>query len=119
MQVAQISQRRPILVAHSFGELRIIQPLIPRELRHVLQNAESLPNRLPPIRRHLSPLWKHVVPDVALLYRRKPVPGCNPPLQFLSLRRRHSAEPIVIIEDSLLFLRAQIAEFPLCLRWSV
>lgn len=30
MQMAQIPQRRPVLIAHALGEPRIIQPLIPR-----------------------------------------------------------------------------------------
>jgi hypothetical protein len=56
MQVTQVAQRRFILVAHAARELRIIQTLIPRGLWHILQHAQSLPNRLSPILGHLLPL---------------------------------------------------------------
>ncbi len=112
MHVAQIAQRRLILVAHSLGELRIIQPFVPRELRHVLQDSQPLPNRLPPFHGHLPPLGHNVVPDMIFLCWSQPVPCRNPPLQFLPLRRSHSVEPVVILENPLLLLRTQIAESP-------
>src|SRR5580698_7268299 len=63
MQMTQIPQRRLIFVAHSA-----------RGLRHILQYAQSLPNRLPPILRHLLPLRQHIIPNMTLLLRRQPAP---------------------------------------------
>ena len=105
MHVAQIAQSRLILVAHPLGELRIIQPFIPRELRHVLQDTQSLLNRLAPVLRHLSPLRPDIVPNVILLRRREVIPNTNPLLQLLPLRRSHPVEAVVILDDLLLLLR--------------
>jgi hypothetical protein len=116
MQVAQIPQRCLILFAHPFGKPRIIQPLIPRELRHILQHAQSLPDRLPPLLGHLPPLRQHVVPDVALLLRSQLIPAICSILQFLSLRRRKIPKSIIVLEDFLPLLRRQVAEFSLRLR---
>ena len=44
------------------------------------------------------------------------VPNCLPALQFLPLRWRKIPVPVVVLEDPLLFLRCQIAEFSLRLR---
>jgi hypothetical protein len=116
MQMAQIPQRRLVLVAHSFGELRIIQSLVPRRLRHILQYAQPLPNRLTPFHGHLPPLWQHIISDVTLLLRSHPAPLLSSPVQFLSLRRRKISVLVVVLENPLPVLRRQVAEFPLRLR---
>jgi len=111
MHVAQIPECGLVLFTHPPGKIRVIQPLIPCELRHILQHAQSLPNRLSPVRRHLPPLRHYVVPDMVLLLRRQSVPNCLPTLQFLPLRWRKILVPVVVLEDPLLFLRRQVAEF--------
>ena len=93
MQVAQIPQRRPIFLAHPARKIRIIQPLIPRRLRHILQHAQSLPNRLLPIGRHLPPLRQHIVPNVIALLRCQPAPLLAR-RQFLLLRRRQMPQSL-------------------------
>jgi hypothetical protein len=47
MQMAQIVECRSILFAHAAGEIRIIQPLVPRGLGHILQHSQPLLNGLP------------------------------------------------------------------------
>ena len=116
MQMAQIPQRRLIIVAHSARELRIIQPLIPRRLRHILQHAQSLSNRLTPILRHLLPLGQYIIPNVILLLRTQPAPLLSSPVQFLFLRWREIPVLVVVLENLLPILRRQIAEFSLLRR---
>src|SRR5216684_6314557 len=55
MQMAQVPQHGPIFFAHSPREIRIVQMLIPRRLRHVLQYAETLSDGPPPVGRQLFP----------------------------------------------------------------
>ena len=85
MQMTQVTQRGPILFAHAPGKLRIIQSLIARGLRHVLKPAQTLLNRLPAVRRHLSPLWQHVILDVVALRLCHLVPDLPTLPQFLTL----------------------------------
>jgi hypothetical protein len=113
MQMAQVPQRRLIFIAHSARELRIIQPLIARGLRHILQYAQSLPNRLPPILGHLLPLGQHIIPNVTLLLRTQAIPPLGAISQFLLLRRRKIPVLVVVLENLLPVLRRQIAEFSL------
>lgn len=103
MQMAQIPQRGAILVAHSFGKPRIIQPLIPRPLRHILQNAQSLLYRLPPIRRHLPPTRQYIILDVFSLLSSH----LRPDLFFRSLIRsllRIHAIPLAELLPNLVLL---------------
>src|SRR5690348_6317797 len=119
VQVAQISQSRFVFLAHASCELRIVQPLIPGELWHVLQHSQPLPDRLPPVLRHLSPPWQHIVSNVSLLFRRQPVPCLDALLHLLPLRRWHAVQPVVVVDDPLLLLRRQVVEFSLRLRRNV
>jgi hypothetical protein len=119
MQMTQVPQRRLIIIAHSARELRIIQPLIPRGLRHILQHAQSLPNRLPPILRHLLPLRQYIIPNMILLLRTEPAPLLSSPVQFLFLRWSEIPVLVVVLENLLPVLRWQIAEFSLLRRRNV
>lgn len=113
MHVAQIPECGLVLFTHPPSKIRVIQPLISRRLGHILKHAQSLPNRLSPVRRHFPPLRHYVVPDMVLLLRRQSVPNCLSTLQFLPLRWRKILIPVVVLEDPLLFLRWQVAEFSL------
>ena len=119
VQMTQIPQCCPILVAHSFGKFRVIQPLIPRRLWHVLQYAQSLSNGLPALCGHLLPLRQHIIPNVILLLRSQPAPLLSSPAQFFSLGRGEIPVPIVVLENLLLVLLGQVTEFSLRLRRGV
>ncbi len=103
MQVAQVTQRGFIFLAHAPREIRIIQMLIARRLRHILQHAQSLLDRPLAVWRHLLPLWQDTSLDVLALFRRQPVPHLRALLQFLSLRRRQSLQTPVVLQDFPLF----------------
>ena len=67
--------------------------LIPRRLRHVLQDVQAALDRVPPRRRQLFPRRKHVVSDVILLLRRQLCPDASAFAHFLLLLRRKLPEP--------------------------
>ena len=104
MQMAQIPQGRPILVADSFGKPRIIQPLIPRRFRHVLQHAQPLLNRLTPVGRHLAPSREHIILDVISLLRSHLRPDMFLYRLVRSLLRSHAIPLIKLLPDPALLL---------------
>jgi hypothetical protein len=108
MQMTQIPQRRPILITHPLRKPRITQPLIPRRFRHILQHPQPRSNRLLPVRRHLTPLWQHIVFHVIPLLRRHPVPHLRTITQHLLLRRRHLPQPILVLQNPLPVRRRHI-----------
>jgi hypothetical protein len=108
MQVAQVPKRRPILVAHALRKPRIAQPLIPRRLRHILQHAQSIADRLLPIGRHLPPLWQHIVPHMVALLRRHTIPNLRAIAQHLLLCWRHPPQPVLILQNPLPIRRRHI-----------
>jgi hypothetical protein len=87
MQVAQVSQGRLILFAHSAGKIWIVQVLVPRRLRHILQHAEAASNRPLPVRRKLLPFRQDIVLDVISLLRSQASPHTLALAQFLLLLR--------------------------------
>src|SRR5437667_7417474 len=64
MHVAQVAKQGFVFFAHAPREVRVTQMLIPRRLRHVLQDVQAALDRVPPRRRQLFPRRKHVVSDV-------------------------------------------------------
>src|SRR5580704_1404241 len=108
VQVAQIPQRRPIFLAHPARKIRIVQPLVPRILRHILQHTQSLPDRLLAIRRHLSPTRQHIRPDVLALLRCHPVPHLRAIPQHLLLSRRQTPQTLLVLQHSLPLLRSHV-----------
>ena len=108
MQMTQIPQRRLILFTHPLRKPRIIQPLISRRLRHILEHSQPIPNRLLPVRRHLPPLWQHIIPHVLALLRRHPVPHLRAIPQHLLLRRRQALQPLFVLQNPLPVRRRHI-----------
>jgi len=86
MQMAQVAQRRLIFRAHAARKIRIVQVLIARGLRHVLQHAEPILNRASTVLRHAPPLWQHVVLDVVALRLRHLPPNVGAVGKILPLR---------------------------------
>jgi hypothetical protein len=110
MQMAQIAQRALIFFAHPARKVRIIQPLIPRRLRHILQHPQPLLNRLAALRRHLLPFRQHIVAHVIALLRRHLLPHLRALLQLFLLHRRQIPQPLLVLRKSLPFQRRHTAE---------
>ena len=119
MQMAQIPERRSIFFAHSAREIRIIQPLIPRRFRHVLQNTQPLLNRLPALRRHLLPFRQHFIADVVALIGRHLFPYLRPLSVLLLLLWRKLPESSFILLESPPLLRRVITRTPRRIRGPV
>jgi hypothetical protein len=109
MQMAEIVECRLIFLAHPARKIRIIQPLIPGGLRHILQHSQPLLNCLPAVWRHLPPLREHVVANMIPLLRSHPLPNLRSVAQFLLLRRRQIPQPLFVLENFLPLLRRHIA----------
>lgn len=119
MQVAQIPQRRPIFIAHPASEIRIVQPLIPRRLRHILELAQPLLDRLPALLRHLPPSRQHIIAYVVLLLRCHFLPDLCPLAQLLLLLRGKLPESSLILLESPPFFRRVITRTPRRIRRTV
>src|SRR5882762_5447322 len=119
MQVAQISQRRPVVIAHPAREVRIVQPLVARRFRHILQHAQSLLNRLPALRRHLLPSRQHIIAHMVALRRRHSLPDLRSLAQLLLLLWRKLPESSLILLESPPFFRRVFTGTPRRIRRTV
>ena len=108
MQMAQIPECSSIFFAHPARKIRIIQPLIPRRFRHILQHTQPLLNRLPALRRHLLPSRQHIVADVVALIGRHLFPNLRPLPKLLLLLWRELPESSFILLESPPFVRSVI-----------
>src|SRR6266446_7145387 len=110
MQMAQIMQRLPVVIAHSARKVRIAQPPIPCRLWHILKHAQFLLNHLLTLPRNLPPSRQNVVLHVApLLWRHSP-PGILLRTQVRSLLRVQTVPLIKLLPDPALLFRRQILE---------
>src|SRR6476660_6513707 len=105
MQVAQIPQRRPVVIAHPTRKVRLVQPLVTRRFRHILQHAQPLLNRLPAFRRHLLPSRQHFVAHVVALRRGHLLPDSRPLAKLLLLLWRKLPESSLVLLESPPFFR--------------
>src|SRR5882724_7934153 len=119
MQVAQISQRRSIFIVHPAREVRIVQPLVARPFRHILQRPQSLLNRLLALRRHLPPSRQHIIAHVVLLLRRHLFPDSRSLAQLLLLLWRKLPESPFILLQSPPFCRRVFTRTPRRIRRAV
>ena len=110
MLVGQVAQHGFVIFVHAAREVWIVQVLIPRRLRHVLQNVEPATDRSLAIRRKLPPLWQYVILDVILLIRRQSAPVFQAALNSLLFSRCPLLKVPIVIDRSLLFLRIQVIE---------
>src|SRR5260370_38379900 len=86
VQMAQVAQRGFVFLAHAPREIRIIQMLIARRLRHVLEHAQSLLDRPLAVRRQLPPPRQDILLNVLALLRSKSAPPLRSLLHSLPLR---------------------------------
>src|SRR6202521_3351932 len=119
MQVAQISQRRSIVIAHPAREVWIAQPLVARRFRHILQHAQPLLNRLPALRRHLPPSRQHIIAHVVALRRRHLLPNLRSLAQLLLLLWRKLPKSSLILLESPPFFRRGFPPTPRRIRRTV
>jgi hypothetical protein len=111
MHVGQIPESGLILFTHPSGKIRVIQSLILGGFRHVLQNLQSLINRLSSLNRHLFPFWQDVVSDVRLLPWSQALPRLVVLLNSLFLRRRKILIFLIVLDQLLLILRRPFVKF--------
>src|SRR5258708_36791057 len=103
VQMAQVTQRGFVFFAHTPREIRIIQMLIARRLRHIFQHAQSLLDGPLAVRWQLLPLRQYIILNVLTLLRCKSAPHLRALLQFLPLRGRQFLQTPVVLQDFLLF----------------
>lgn len=108
VRVAQVPQHGLLVITHAPREVRIVQALIPRGLRHMLQDTELLLDNLLAIPRRLPPLGKHVVLDVLLLFWREVSPDLFLLTQIGLLIRRHAIPLAELLADLGLLIRREI-----------
>ena len=105
MDMAQITKRGFIFLAHATRKVRIVQMLIARRLRHILQHCEPVLDRPLAIRRQLLPLGQHIVLDVHLLFRGHALPDFGAPAHIVLLLRRKLVEASLILLQPLTLFR--------------
>jgi len=106
--VTQVLQHRFFIVAHAASEIRIIQPLVSRRFRHVLQHTQLLFHHLLAVPRHLLPLGQDIVLDVIPLFRRQISPSLFILAQLCLLLRRHVIPLVELLADLVLLVRREI-----------
>src|SRR5438477_4497711 len=111
VQVAQITQHGLVFFAHAPREIRVVQVLVPRRFRHILQHTQPLLNRPLPVRRKLLPLRRQIIPNVIFLFRRQPAKYFLALFDFLSVSRRKVPLLVIVLDDLSLFLRTQLVKF--------
>ena len=110
VRVAEVMQHSSFLVSHPTSEVRIIQALITRGLRHILQDAEFLFHHLLAVPRHLAPTRKYVILDVVTLFRRQISPSLLALAKVGALLRRHVIPLIELLPNLVLLIRGKILE---------
>jgi hypothetical protein len=108
VRVAQVVQHGLFVVAHAAGEVRIIQALIARRFRHVLQHAELLFHDLLTVPGHLAPLWQNVVLNMVALVGSQVAPGLLVLAEAGLLLRRHVIPLTKLLANLALLVRREV-----------
>jgi hypothetical protein len=101
VQMAQIAQRSAVFWAHAASEVRVVQMLIARELRHVLKNAQTLLDSFLSLRRQIAPSRQYFIFNVIALLRRHLLPDALAVAHILLLLRRQLPKALLILEHPL------------------
>src|SRR5271154_2087576 len=104
VRMAQILQHGLFVVAHTAREVWIVEPLIPRGLRHILQNAKLLLYNLPAVPGHLLPTREHIILDVVTLLRSEISPSIFVFAQLGLLLRGHMIPLIKLLPNLVLLV---------------
>lgn len=110
MGMAQVAEHGPLVVGHTVSEIGIIEALIARGFRHVLQDAKLLLQHLLAIPGHLAPLGKHIVLDVVALARSEFSPSLLILAQAIALLRVHVIPLIELLTNAVLFVEGKALE---------
>src|SRR5712692_1531050 len=108
MQVAQIAECIFVFFPHTLREIRVIQMLIPRRLRHILQHRQPVLDRPLPVRRQLFPPGQNIILDVRLLLWRHLLPHASALAHLLLLLRWQLPETPLVLPQPHSFIRRQI-----------
>jgi hypothetical protein len=103
--MAQIPQHLLVFFAHAARKVWIVQMLIARRLRHILQHPEPVLDRPLPVRRQLLPPGEHIILDVRLLLRSHALPHFGAPPHVVPLLRRQLLEASLILLQPLALFR--------------
>jgi hypothetical protein len=107
VQMAQIAQRSAVFCAHTAGKVGVVQMLIARELRHVLEYAEALLDGFFSLWRQSAPVRQYIILNVIALLRRHLLPNTLTVPHVLLLLRRQLPEASLILEHPLSIFRAE------------
>ncbi len=107
MQMAQITERSAVFWAHTTSKVRVLQMLVARELRHVLENAQALLDSFFSLWRQIAPRRQHFIFNVIPLLRRHLLPDPLAVAHVLLLLRRQLSKASLILEHPLSLLRTE------------
>jgi hypothetical protein len=108
MQVAQIAERALVFFTHAPREIRVVQVLVSRRLRHILQHPKPVLYCPLPVRRQLFPPRQNIIPDVRLLLWRHLLPHTGALAHILLLLRWQLPELSLVLLQPHSFIRRQI-----------
>jgi hypothetical protein len=107
VQMAQIAQQGAVFCAHTTRKVRVVQMLVARELRHILENAQTLLNGFLSLRRQSAPIRQHFIFNVIALLLRHLLPYPFAVAHVLLLLRRQLPKASLILEDALSLFGAE------------
>ena len=108
MQMAQIAQRSAIFWTHPTRKIGVVQMLISRELRHVLEYAQTLPDGFLSLWRQIAPRGQNVIFNMIALLRRHLLPHPLAVAHILLLLRRQLPKALLVLEHSLSLFGAEV-----------
>ncbi len=107
MHMAQIAQRSAIFWTHTASKVRVVQMLVARVLRHVLEHAQTLLDGFLSLWRQSAPARQHFIFNVIALLRRHLLPHPLTVAHVLLLLRRQLAKASLILKHPLSFFGAE------------
>jgi hypothetical protein len=108
MQMAQIAQRSAIFWTHPTSKVGVVQMLISRELRHVLEHTQTLLDGFLSLWRQIAPRGQHVIFNMIALLRRHLLPHPLAVAHILLLLRRQLPKALLVLEHSLSLFGAEV-----------
>src|SRR5262249_5473171 len=113
--MAQVVEHGAVFIAHAVRKIGISEAAVTRGLRHILQDAQLLLNRLLTLPRELAPLRQYVVLDVIALLRSQVTPGVFFLAKIRTLLRVHAIPLVELVADAILLLGREILKRPTAL----
>src|SRR3984893_12634662 len=101
MHMAQIAQRSAIFWTHTASKVRVVQMLVARVLRHVLEHAQALLDGFLSLWRQSAPARQHFIFNVIALLRGHLLPHPLAIAHVLLLLRRQLPKALLILEHPL------------------